>query len=199
MPYRSTEIRWFSEHHDPLWSIFRDQYQSGPGISEPLRTDYYLRLDLSNTGIKVREGNHEIKIKSEPDISEEFGMIEQWIKWSNREKENVLNSVGPELLEDWIPVDKKRFKKRYMLNGKGELHFTEHGYLESGCGLEFTEIYFPSVNLEFYTLGLEAFSDTSNSRSLLYKVLKQLNLKFHLLKDFRSCGYPRFLVDFFST
>ncbi len=193
MLFKSAEIRWFAWEKETLWSVFNKLSPEGPGRQESERTDYYLRADLDNTGIKIREGNHEIKVKSGRDESHPFGLVQHWMKWSTLEEDNILNTIDHQLLEDWIAVEKKRFKKSYKILGPEQLIFHEDGWMNDGCGVEFTEVTILSIKRTVYTFGLEAFGDKYTSRENLFTALHHLPLDLTALQAYDSIGYPAFL------
>lgn len=193
MPFKSSEIRWFSADRKVLSDLFNSLPKIGLGKTEPTRTDYYLQAGLSDTGIKIREGNHEIKIKTSPDELRHYGKIEHWIKWSSSEKENILNTVSIDRLSNWIAIEKRRFKKVYIIaNGKPVVSESDE-FVEEGCGIEFTELLLPQLGKTFYTFGMEAFSTNNCERNNLTSTLNHLPINWFELENHLSCGYPEWL------
>lgn len=192
MPFSSSEIRWFSEEE----KVFRQFFDELPGngdSAEPTRTDYYLRTDSFDTGVKIRDGNHEVKVKTAINETLDYGVIEHWMKWSVSESQNILTVIDHELLNDWVEVRKIRFKKNFNLNS-GLLVFEPSGnFLKEGCGVELTTIELPQLHKTFYTFGLEAFSSQNRCRENLLLTLNNLNADFSRLQDELSCGYPQWL------
>ena len=88
--FYSAEIRQFSKTKEKLYSI----YESLPGESEhdSKRTDYYLKVASENTGIKIREGKHEIKNKLVPDVNNPLGKLETWVKWSSNKRKTLYQT-----------------------------------------------------------------------------------------------------------
>lgn len=195
MPFKSSEIRWFSTQKDALWKLYENLPDSGVGTREPDRTDYYLESGTINTGIKIREGNHELKVKWADDEVLDYGVMEHWIKWSTSEEENILNAIDDEFLGDWIAIKKKRFKKSYRIINQDKLELIVDTFPPEGCGAEFTEIYIPSKELTFYTFGMEAFSSTNREKENLVNTIEILDLNFSSCKEFDSYGYPQLLYD----
>lgn len=193
MIFKSSEIRWFSQDKDLLWNFYKNLPEKGEGNREPDRTDYYLESGTTNTGIKIREGNHELKVKRADDEELHYGVMEHWIKWSTSEEENILNTIDDEFLGDWIAIKKKRFKKSYKIINQEKLEPIVDMFSSEGCGAEFTEIFFPSKELTLYTFGMEAFSSTKREKENLISVIKILDLDFSSFKEFDSHGYPQLL------
>lgn len=196
MPFKSSEIRWFSTQKDALWEIYESLPNQGEGTREPDRTDYYLKSRTINTGIKIREGNHELKVKRGDDEVLDYGVMEHWIKWSTSEEVNILNTIDDEFLGDWVAVKKKRFKKSYKIINGEKLERVEGIFPAEGCGAEFTEIYLQRLEYPIYTFGMEAFSSSSRERENLLQAIEFLEIDFSPFKEFDSYGYPQLLMDF---
>ncbi len=195
MIFKSSEIRWFSKDKDLLWEVYENLPEKGEGTRESDRTDYYLKSGTISTGIKIREGNHELKVKCADDEDLGHGVMEHWIKWSTSEEENILNTIDDEFLRDWIPIKKNRFKKSFKIVRQGKLEPIADMFPPEGCGAEFTEIYFPSKELTLYTFGMEAFSSTNRERENLMIAIEVLDLDFSSFKEFNSYGYPQLLYN----
>jgi hypothetical protein len=195
MPFKSSEIRWFSTQKNALWKLYETLPNIGEGTREPDRTDYYLKSGTINTGIKIREGNHELKVKRGDDEMLDYGVMEHWIKWSTTEEVNILNTVDDELLGDWIAVKKKRFKKSYEIINRKKLERVDGIFPAEGCGAEFTEIQLRRLEYPVYTFGMEAFSSSSRERENLLKTIEILEIDFSPFKEFDSFGYPQLLMN----
>ncbi|MDT0650870.1 hypothetical protein [Autumnicola edwardsiae] len=198
MPFKTSEIRWFSLEKQVLWGIFESLQKLGPGNPEEERTDFYLNSNTPNSGIKIREGKHELKVKVSGDEKLEYGIIQHWSKWSYAEEENILNSVSSDLLGDWLKMTKNRHRKSYKITANKEVTFTSEENIEEGVDAEFTRLEIPSLEITGFTLGLEAFSSKNNSAENLQLALDELQLKTSHLKNLKSCSYPEFLADHFS-
>lgn len=199
MVFRSSEIRWFSDDAERLREIYKQLPETGTGRQEGNRTDFYLRSNLTDTGIKVREGNHELKLKSAPDESLAFGVVQHWIKWSHCAEDSILDTIDQKFLQEWIAVGKTRFKKSYEINNHNRLIPVGEELVQEGCGVEFTEVSIPSLPKVQYTLGLEAFSATQNARSNLFAALDYLDINFSQLKTLDSFSYPEWIAQVLSV
>lgn len=193
MPFKSTEIRWFSPHKEELWNLYQSLPEQGNGIRESDRIDYYLQSDSLNTGVKIRQGNHEIKVKCQADEPQPYGLVEHWLKWSTKEFQNILNTINSELLGDWTAIDKVRYKKKYEILPNSEVMYSTKDFLAEGCGVEFTELKIGTSRDLFYTFGIEAFGTAYDSRDNFFAVMDYLNMNFAVLKELDSFGYPEFL------
>lgn len=129
-PLFSSEIRWFSQEKHFLHQIFTEI--SGTGWQEPDRIDYYLRYQGIDTGIKIREGKHEIKVRNADNKLLQNGVVEHWTKWSTKEEKNVLNTIASGQMSQWLPVKKERAKKKFVWNkSTGQMEYTE-GFADDG-------------------------------------------------------------------
>lgn len=189
-------MRWFSHDYDLLWETFDSLPENDGVMQENVRTDYYLNSNTENTGIKIREGNHEIKVKCADDDILEFGFITHWVKWSVSEKKNILNTIDNELLGEWVPVKKKRIKKTFEVVSDSEVKFAGDKFTEEGVGVEFTEVYLGRQDKPIYTIGFESFSSTDQQHENLMRAIKNLNINFALVEDLDSYGYPQLLKKF---
>lgn len=193
MIFKSSEIRWFTQKKELIWDLYERLSEPGEGTRESDRTDYYLMSGTINTGIKIREGNHEMKVKRAGDEELDFGVIEHWIKWSTTEEKNILNTVDEKMLVDWVAVKKKRFKKSYEIADKQTLRPLREEFVNEGCGAEFTEIYLQELDQPLYTFGFEAFSAGNKQRENLQTALNIFEIDFSQLKGLESYGYPQLL------
>lgn len=193
MIFKSSEIRWFSKNKDILWNFYEILPNKGEGSREPDRTDYYLNSNTINTGIKIREGNHELKVKRAGDEELNFGIMEHWVKWSTSEEKNILNTIGDQFLGDWISVKKKRYKKTFKIIKQNNIEMIPEGFPAEGCGAEFTEIQIQDLEQTVYTVGLEAFSSSNRERENLLHLIEYLDLDFSSFRKKDSYGYPEFL------
>ncbi len=193
-PFISAEIRWFSKERDKLLEFYVSLPETGKGMQEPARSDLYLKNGLVNTGVKIREGNHEIKVKLHDDVLTEIGRIEHWAKWSYVEKRNIFNTIDEGHLEEWMRIDKQRYKKNYVVYDARDIQPTGDTLAAQGCSIEFTELTIPSKQLKVYTLGCEAFSKNGGRKENLELILEYFGFNtFAFLATMMSCGYPEFL------
>ena len=193
MIFKSSEIRWFSSNKELLWELYSSLPEQGEGTRESDRTDYYLKSGTINTGIKIREGNHELKVKRAEDEELDCGMMEHWMKWSTSEEKNILNLIDDPFLGDWVAVKKMRFKKSYEITKEETLRSLKEEFVNEGCGAEFTEIHFKKLEQPLYTFGFEAFSAKNQQRGNLLNAIKILDTDFSQLKELDSYGYPQLL------
>ncbi len=165
--YPTSEIRWFCPGKLPEEVI--GWYQAHAGIPEDKspRKDQYLCIPGYDTmGIKIREGNIEIKalIKTRRLFSlgeNSLGYAGDWRKWSF-----LLKDESPPLHQlmnpasSWIEVYKKRSLLRYQITTEKNTKSISTGIpCLAGCDVELTEIFIrqdPWWSLCFEAFGPEA-------------------------------------------
>lgn len=190
-PFYSSEIRWFATNRTHFEKLHAQL--PGHGIKEPKRTDYYLKTNLIHSGIKIREGKHEIKVKCAPDEQHGLGIIEHWCKWSTHEPNNILNTVDQSLRQEWIPVEKIRWKKAYRIDPVTNSISYQEGFFDDGGNIEFTELKINQSSSNIYTFGLEAFGTHRSCKQNILGLLSFLDLDTKVFERDINMGYPAYL------
>lgn len=167
--YPSCEIRWFfAGPPEGLLAWFDSLGMRFDGPAGAQRVDHYLLIaNGDNMGIKLREGNVEVKHRTArlgewdfPDIDAK-GMAEHWIKWSFRldQADALSQHLIREGRPEWIAVAKERLGYTYHFQEGGPaLRLPLGNWAPEGCQVELTRI--GVRGKAFYTFGLEAFSDS---------------------------------------
>ena len=174
----------------------RDIYNNlpGEGVREDDRTDSYLKSNNITIGIKIREGKHEIKVKTAPDQMIEIGTIEDWGKWSNVAEKKIVNTVKKSYGSDWVDIVKTRWKKKYDLDSRdGAIQYTKKMPVD-GCGAEFTELVIGGKE-KWYTFGLEAFGNFKHCKKNLLETIRFLELEKIDFSEFKCLSYPEFIKN----
>jgi hypothetical protein len=195
MIFHSAEIRWFSPEKELLWEVYQRSNPAGEGNEEDFRTDFYLRTGSIENGVKVRQGNHELKVRSRRTPGP-WGPVEHWTKWSYPEKQHLLEQIPSKKLNNWIEVKKHRWIKKYRIDEKEALQYITHERVDEGCGFEFTALEFSGMPEKWYTLGLEAFSSKDQAPENLLLTIEKLNLNPEKLDDCVRASYPEFLAKY---
>lgn len=185
--FHTAEIRWFSQDEE-LLSAYFDALPGRPYIQEE-RTDHYLKSSTFHTGIKLRSGLHEIKVKSAENMMQPYGQVEVWTKWSHSAYGDIrrLLTQSP-LTEDWIPVRKQRIKKMH------EIHSTRlNEMLTVGIELGEIDLLYGHHPTTWYTLSFETYEDEDSHAAHLIEALSLLNIDKMDFSDMLSMGYPQFL------
>jgi hypothetical protein len=215
-PIPSFEIRWFFKVAPPALTQWFGQkvkdFQFTSAI--PSRVDFYLPLPASKgMSVKLREGNIEIKQLIKNFGRRQFGIPkiegkkEHWVKWSF--DLNDVDSLAQEIIKtkkyNWLEVPKERFGFKYHFQGrKKAVQVGIKDRIPEGCQVEFTRILVKGK--EYYSFGLEAFSESSHEKEnfakgaelafydlthwnmVVGKPIPEVNLPLE-----KSMGYPEFL------
>jgi hypothetical protein len=187
------EVRWFCRQRpfDPL-AVF------GAAFRPECRTDWYARIDGIRTGIKLRDGRLEAKLRMETLGERVFGsvvgQVERWTKWSGI----VSQSHGPsdEVLRNagWVAVEKRRYLQCFELDSSPPRLVPQPS--PNGCDFELTEI--RVCGETWWTVGFESTGPESaifdNLQRTVADSLNRVQLRDADLLG-RSCGYPEWLTD----
>jgi hypothetical protein len=209
----SSEIRWFfnsTELLKPIEDWFSENKQA---FNHELQTEYYLVLPkLTTHGIKLREGNVEIKLINE-DLHERIagnnntGKANIWTKYIfNLKKDDEgmmtvkrafagLRIIG--INQDWIRIEKDRQLVKFAIDTKTKSlkKVSNKQPPEEGCHAELTEL---KINLQpaGYTFALECYGSNENLKTNLDLALKHIfaSIKVSGLTKDQSLSYPEFLA-----
>ncbi len=202
--YLTLEVRWFYPGPLPGQLVaWLDRLGRLPA-AQPPRKDHYLRLAGHPTmGIKLREGNIEVKTRlGEPQEVQlgprAVGGLALWRKWSFP----LAPDAAPleRLLVPgtaWIPVTKERRLQRYRLGSGVEPVVVPLGTpAELGCEFELSEVWAGSE--EWWSTCLEAFGPEAElERALLAVASGVLGTGWPLALDAgQALGYPAWLERF---
>lgn len=187
--FKTLEVRWFAFDKKLLEDVFGVISRENE-IRTEKRTDYYLLTGLKDTGIKIREGNHELKVKFKPDVDLEFGKKEYWMKWSHPTEKSIFSLVGKDSLTNWIAVEKVRKSMRFSFleNGNDSIYSSE------GVAFELTHLHIPSHDKNFFTLGIEAYSLLDEKLEIYFgKTINKLDNFQAELQQVYTGGYPAWM------
>ncbi|MCA9216967.1 MAG: hypothetical protein KDB27_28055 [Planctomycetales bacterium] len=196
-PLHTIEVRWFpSERPFEVSRYFSAEHEA------PERTDWYAVPSHDGSGVKIREGRLETKLRSSVVGRHEFGdattgLIETWSKWSvelaadDAPSELILESAG------WLAVAKQRYVRRFEVRAS-EIWETLDRPL-NGCSFELTKL--TVYDRVYWTTGFEAVAFPSSDGSddqlarNLHRIFERINSETTLprltLGD--SKGYPAWL------
>ena len=168
--YLTLEVRWF--YPGPLPGRIVDTLEERSCLPAllPARQDHYLWLgDEPALGIKLREGNVEVKRRLEAPGEVEVGpgavgQVARWRKWSFP----LAPSAGPlaRLLvpgSAWLAVEKERYLQRYRLGGGARITSSpleavaEEAPAEQGCEFELSRVW--AGGEEWWSACFEAFGE----------------------------------------
>ncbi len=192
--YKSKEIRWFStqlNRHICRW--FQKQRLEFDTIDP--RLDFYLPLAKKDIGIKLREGNIEVKHRvGKPQVialkDSNKGYLEEWVKWSFEGDPSgpLYQEITAREKYDWIKLYKERLGVKLIKEGTQVKIVPIEEQVLSGCQVEYTRTHLNG--LVWFTFGLEWFGGAYwiLSPNLISEILGDIHLKKQ-----QSMGYPEFL------
>lgn len=195
----SAEIRWFFQGiiNNNILLYFKDKRIIFS--EEPPRTDWYLKNNDNFTSIKLRNGNLEIKkftgnVEGFQINQQINGNAGKWVKFvfnsgSGDDEGDIVSGNHP----DWIRVDKQRSVVRFEQNGN-ELIITEDRRPREVILLEICFV--KVLNMDFWTVAIEASGNESNSGRLLESGAKHIfpdATGIEFLKTDHSFSYPELL------
>jgi len=196
----SYEVRWFFEKSQGQIEEWFNQkgmfFNKGKSNK---RIDFYLPVS-SGLGVKLREGDIEIKQRFENEKSDEFkvpGKVETWQKWdfelkdSDNESAKIIKGKD----KSWIRLPKERIGFQYNFTGNERAQEVNiKNIIPEGCQVEYTRLILN--NKVYYTFNIESFSESGSQRNNFKKGIKlafsELHTKSLIYEN--SMGYPEFIL-----
>lgn len=192
---RTKEMRWFFKRDREQ---IRNWFGSLAFVSTETRTDFYLKLDNEDIGVKLRDGNIEIKQRIGPRGSDYinsniWGYCDSFDKWSfDCEQDTpLISSIIGQEHKEWIAVEKRRQAAILVeVDGKIIARPLEEG-VAIGCQIEFSEILIE--NEKWYTFAFEWFGETylALDADSIVSIVGNTKLNIRL-----SRSYPNFLMNY---
>ena len=189
IPLSTTEVRWFFQGFIP--TEVQDWFDGfAKPIVQPVRTDLYLPGLDASIGIKLREGNLEVKhrtaVHGVVDFSRNVsGLVESWVKWGFEVQDENL---------PWVRVQKNRQIFYFTVSDQGEVHLNDQDILpEQGGGVEVASV--KLNDLDWWTVGLEVIGPVDKQLDVLniHGATLFNNLVNYSLQIESSSAYPKFL------
>ncbi len=144
--YHSGEIRWFFRD-GPKADVDRWFSACDTAVSEPPRVDSYVILPRCATaGVKIREGNIEVKAQTQAAALVSFtdrvcGYQDAWVKWSRPASDPAAFLAAPTIPERWAYVRKARVLRLLSLEtDEPEEIAPRSRHLRAGCQAEKTDL-----------------------------------------------------------
>ena len=202
--FPTAEVRWFWQGEVPNAALTWLTAQPGDAPSKDTRTDHYLLVNATDTlGVKLREGNIELKQRMEPPRIESLadraqGLVELWTKWSfdlARER-SVLHQLTDS--PTWIGIKKTRWLKAYRVTDQGNVEpLPKDEDPTQLCTVEITRVTaLPETQRDpWWTLGLEASgNETRLIQTLIRTAAGLLDASFPAaMTTENSHSYPQWL------
>jgi hypothetical protein len=196
--FKTTEVRWFARGAlpDELFTWFEE-------LGEPLakadnRTDVYLQSSSPDLGVKLRQGNLEVKYRQAKlgtiDIDGKISQVEQWSKWiciddaARFTPENIADRSG------WIKVGKVRYQRLYQVKFTDPIELTSIAQPTDGAAaIEITQLQLN--NHSWWTIACEYLGDKIDLECQFCPLVKLLLLgsPLPINNSSISCGYPEWL------
>jgi hypothetical protein len=199
--YTTLETRWFFEGDLPGNIINFYDNTSQIQTSFNTRTDYYLKTnDSKGPGIKIRDGNIEIKHITKSlgvmDITNKIsGVVQEWRKWSYGLANNPLPHLINHYNSWWIGIKKSRKLRKFCFSNN-QIHEKAMGdTCKSGCEWEISSIQSEQTGKNWWSMAFEAFGNEKHLKNaLLQTVIFVLNDKsIKGLIDKNSASYPEWI------
>jgi len=192
---RTKEMRWFFKRDREQ---IKNWFSSLAFVSTETRTDFYLKLENEDIGVKLRDGNIEIKQRIGPRGSDYinsniWGYCDSFDKWSFdcKEKNPLLSKIVGHEYEEWIAVEKQR-KVALLTKEDGEIIARPlEEEVSFGCEIEYAEIFIERE--KWFTFALEWFGTEFlklDSESIA-DIVGDTKLNIRL-----SRSYPNFLMNY---
>lgn len=214
--YLTLEVRWFYPGPLPGRIVETLQARSCLPALLPARQDHYLLLEGEPAlGIKLREGNVEVKRRLEVPQEIEIGpgaigRVARWRKWSfplARDRAAGATTVERLLVpaSSWVAVKKERRLERYRLAGSAQAvpvpleAGAETAAAETGCEFELSRVW--AAGEEWWSVCFEAFGEGPGlGQALLAVAAKVLGPGWPVaLEVEQSWSYPAWLRDIATT
>lgn len=193
----SLELRWFFPRPPcPRETWFDDSHASPP------RTDWYAFPCDVRSGVKLREGRLEIKLRL-GDLGAfaagpAQGRLERWTKSLAKLTEDEPALENRLAAAGWQAVVKRRWLRALVVSQESLQEIDPAARSRARCQFEWTEIEIASG--PWWTLNLEAYGDEREQRNLLRlagdRLLSRLPSPCPLQVE-ASCGYPEWLSRVF--
>ncbi len=201
--FGSIEIRWFYP------GVLPDEISKWfATLGKPLekidtRSDFYLQSSSPDIGVKLRQGNLEVKSRQQDWTividGWEHSQVEQWTKWICLDDRSSLTSstIGSKL--GWIKVDKIRDRRLYRVDFNDRLQLTQIPIpIDKAVAIEMTQL--QVKDRIWWTIACEYLGNNISIDLQFVPLVRSLLVDFSLADRTRSisCGYPQWLnqVDY---
>ena len=193
--FPTVEVRWFYRGKIPTHIHAWFARLAGPAMDQAQRTDVYLDAGRVDLGIKLREGQIELKQRQQADgfihlMDQTTGEIERWRKWSFSLAAGCgVNGTG------WTAVTKTRRLRSYYLARNGAILPLPVGQrVARGCEVELTQV--EACDEAWWTVAIEAFGEGDAQVQVLRLVghyVFGVGVG-HVFSASDSCSYPAWLA-----
>jgi hypothetical protein len=194
--FHTIEVRWF--YPGTLPDEVKQWFST---LGQPLekidtRSDFYLQSSSPDVGVKLRQGNLEVKSRNQNLTLDILGdsQIERWSKWICADDRSSLNPTTIANKPGWLKVDKIRDRRLFQVEFVGSIKLTQIATpQDEAVAIEITQLQIQDRIL--WTIACEYFGDNIDIEyqflSLVNYLLSEYPLSVSLLQF--SGGYPQWL------
>lgn len=197
--FETIEVRWFYPGALP------DEMAKWFGILgeqlEPIdtRSDFYLQSSSPDVGVKLRQGNLEVKYRQQ-DLGKfaidgvADSQIERWWKWICVGTESALTPAKIAERSGWLKVDKIRDRRLYRVEFGDRIKLTQTPTPTANiAAIELTQLQLPAQI--WWTIACEYFGHNISIDRQFVPLVRTLRAGCPLFEATTSisCGYPQWL------
>lgn len=157
--FKTKEIRWFFKKEN---IHAREWFDNRDFNTLEIREDIYLMQKSKSIGIKLRNGNVEIKhctgIRARGCLTAKvWGNFDEYIKWSfpSDNDSSLYSAILQGSYKQWITVKKRRRSVKINLQNEDTVFLPIQEQLKTGCQIEYTELEIKGE--KWNTFGVEWF------------------------------------------
>lgn len=198
--FQTIEVRWFYRGEVPARIGYWFEKVGLKLEKEDCRSDVYLRSSSPDVGVKLRQGNLEVKYRQAEigrlEIDGLDSSVELWSKWICADDNGQLTPTQLADKPGWLKVDKIRDRRLFRVEFDRDIELIQVITPTAGiAAIELTKLQVCGQN--WWTLACEYFgNDLEIDRQFLPLVTKLLSgSKLANITPQISCGYPQWSIE----
>jgi hypothetical protein len=198
--FQTIEVRWFYPGVLPD-RIFKWFNKKGEPIDKiDTRADFYLQSQSPDLGVKLRQGNLEVKYRQQ-DLGKiaidrfTLAQVEQWSKWICINDTSALHPTTIASKPGWIKVDKIRYQRLYQVEFTDTLQLMPISSPQAdAAAIEITQLQVQGQT--WWTLACEYLGHNIQVEQQFLPLVRSLlsDCLFPTSTSPISCGYPQWLL-----
>ncbi len=199
--FQTIEVRWFyrGEVPAPIGKWFETVGRRLEDIDR--RSDIYLRSSSPDVGVKLRQGNLEIKYRqAEIGLFAIDGLadsrVERWSKWICADDRGELTPTQLADKPGWLKVDKIRDRRLFRVEFGDRVKLTQIATPTADiASIELTQL--QVLGQDWWTLACEYFGTDLEIDGQFLQLVSNLLAESELAKiePQISCGYPQWSIE----
>ncbi len=204
--FQTIEVRWFYRAKLPN-EMTRWFDTLGNRLEDSdTRSDFYLQSSSPDVGVKLRQGNLELKYRQQElgrfriaGVAEDSS-IERWSKWVCVDNGAGLTPTAIAAKSGWLQVDKIRDRRLYRVEFGERLKLTQIAIpTANAASIELTRLQVLGQN--WWTIACEYFGDDLDLQWQFLPLVDALCAESPLVtvRAQASCGYPQWLIEIQSN